>query len=91
LRDGARLAVRVTPRSSRNRIEVSEKAVRVWVTAAPTDHQANKAVCELLAEALDVPKSRVSIVRGDGSREKVIAVEGLDLAEAMARLEAANG
>ena len=78
--------MRVTPRSSRNRAEVAEGAVKVWVTASPTDGQANLAVCELLAKRLDVPKSAVSIVRGESSRDKQVLVQGLSTDEALLRL-----
>lgn len=84
----AEIAVRVTPRSSRNRVETDEDGLRVWVTAAPTDGQANAAVCALLAEALGVPKSRIAVVRGATSRSKRIAVEGFSEADLRARLRA---
>ena len=82
----AELDVKVTPRSSKNRVEVASGQVRVWVTVAPTDGQANDAVCALLAEAVKVAKSRVRIIRGHTSRQKRVAIEGLDEAEAMNRL-----
>jgi len=83
----ALLSVRVTPRSSRNRIEVSEDgAVKIWVTASPTDNQANLAVCELLAKKLGVPKSAASVSRGQASRDKLVAIHGLSLAESLSRL-----
>jgi uncharacterized protein (TIGR00251 family) len=76
--NSARLDVRVTPRSSRDRIEVAKDgAIKIWVTAAPTDGQANKAVCDLLAKKLGVPKSAVGVARGATSREKQIAIDGL--------------
>jgi uncharacterized protein YggU (UPF0235/DUF167 family) len=60
--------------------------VKVWVTASPTDGQANLAVCELLAKRLDVPKSAVSIVRGESSRDKQVLVQGISTDEALSRL-----
>lgn len=81
----AEFAVRVTPRSSRNRVEADGDGFRVWVTASPTDGQANAAVCEALARAFDVPKSRVSVVRGATSRQKRVAIEGSSESELRAR------
>ena len=81
-----RLEVRVTPRASRDRIEAGELSVRVWTTAAPTDGGANEAVLRLLAKRLGIAPSRLTIVRGESSRDKVIEVEGLAAAEAQARL-----
>ena len=70
-----RLDVRLTPRSSQNRIEIEGETARAWVTAAPTDGQANEALIRLVAKTLDVAPSRVTIVRGHTSREKTIEIE----------------
>ena len=71
------ISVRVTPRSSQNRIAISEGGIKAWVTAAPTDGQANEAVVKLFARTLSVAPSRIAIVRGETSRDKVLRVEGL--------------
>ncbi len=62
------------------------RALRVRVTAAPEAGQANRAVTELLADALDVPLSSVELVRGDASRDKLVRVRHLSLAALRARL-----
>lgn len=54
--------------------------------AAPTDGQANDAVCLLVAKAISVPPSSVSVKRGQTSRDKLLAVEGLEMSEALIRL-----
>lgn len=83
----ADLAVRVTPRASRNKIEApSQGPLRVWVTASPTDGQANAAVCELLARTLGLAKSRVSVIKGDSSRDKTIRVEGMTIEDCRSKL-----
>lgn len=74
-RDGAEIAVRVTPRASRNAVEAEGGTIRVRVTAPPEDGKANAAVQKLLAKALCVPKSRLSLVRGATARDKVFRVE----------------
>jgi len=61
--------------------------LRARVTALPVEGRANEALLRLLAEALDVPKSSLRIVRGQRSREKLVAVEGLDAPEVKRRLE----
>jgi uncharacterized protein len=78
--DSVVVAVRVTPRSGRDAIEgVDEQgALRLWVTAAPTDGAANKAVVKLLAKALGVPQGAVAVVSGATSRHKRLRIEGLD-------------
>jgi len=78
--------VRVQPRSSRSSLEVKGDTVKVWTTAAPTDGQANAAVCNLIAKRLGVAPGRVQIIRGQTSRNKTLRIEGMLLSEALARL-----
>jgi uncharacterized protein (TIGR00251 family) len=81
------LAVRVVPRASSNEIVGWRQGVlRLRVTAPPQDGRANAAVTALLAEALQLRKSAVSIVAGHGSAQKRVAVEGLMLDEIERRL-----
>ena len=71
-----RFAVRVQPRSSKAGVEpAGEGTYRVRVHSAPEDGKANAEVIELLAAHLGVPRSRVRIVRGAASRNKVIEIE----------------
>lgn len=48
------------------------------VTAPPVGGKANKALCKLIAKRLGVAPSRVSVVHGEKSRDKVVRVEGVD-------------
>jgi uncharacterized protein (TIGR00251 family) len=80
------LRVRVTPRSSRNEILVEEAQVKAWVTASPTDGEANKAVIALLAKKLGVAPSRIQIVSGQTSRDKAFSIEQMSSQEALGRL-----
>jgi hypothetical protein len=57
------------------------------VTAAPVDGKANKALCKLIAKRVGVAPSRVGVVRGEKSREKVVRVTGMTQAEVDAALE----
>jgi uncharacterized protein YggU (UPF0235/DUF167 family) len=50
----------------------------VRVRAAPAEGAANDAVTRVIAEALDVSRSSVTIVRGVSARRKQVAVEGAD-------------
>lgn len=74
-REGAELSIRVTPKASRNRITQEDGQIRVYVTVVPEGGKANAAVLKLLAKALGVPKSRLTILRGETSRDKVIRVD----------------
>ena len=72
------IKVRVQPKSSRNQVGgFQDGTLRVRVTAAPTEGQANAAVIALLAKTLGVSKSRLGIIRGYSSRDKVVSVDTL--------------
>jgi len=73
---GTEFAVRVTPRASRNAVAVEEGRLRVTVTTVPEDGKANAAVVKLLSKALGVAKTRIVLVRGATSRDKVFRIEG---------------
>jgi uncharacterized protein len=59
--------------------------------AAPTDGQANEAVIRILAKHLGIAKSRISVARGQASREKTLAIEGMDLADVRIKLDNGDG
>jgi uncharacterized protein (TIGR00251 family) len=75
----AEVTIRLQPRARRDEV-VGERggAVVVRVTAPPVDGRANEALCRLVAKAAGVAPSKVSIVRGHRSRDKVVRVEGLE-------------
>ena len=61
-------------------------SLRVRVRARPEKGLANEAALRLLAGRLNVPRSRLALVRGATSRDKLIEVEGLSEDELRARL-----
>lgn len=73
------IRVRLQPRASSSRI-VGEKGgvIQVRVTAPPVDGEANAALEKLIAKKLGIAKSKVKVIKGETSREKVLEVEGLD-------------
>jgi uncharacterized protein (TIGR00251 family) len=80
---GVRIKIRVQPRARRNAIEsVIGDALKVRVTAPPVEGQANAALVALLAETFGVARSAVSIVAGEGSRDKIVAISGVSVAQA---------
>lgn len=77
LADGdGRLAVRVTPGARTEALEIADGRLLAKVRAKPEDGKANTAVRELLAAALGVALSRVTLLRGATSREKLLQIEG---------------
>ncbi len=79
--------VRVSPRASRDAIEGEhDGALKIRLTAPPVDDKANDALRRLLAARLNVPLSAVTIVAGEKSRTKRIAVAGVSRAQISALL-----
>ncbi len=82
-----RLPLRVTPKASRDElIGWRNERLAVKVTAPPVEGAANEAVVKLLAKALKLRASDLSIASGHNSRDKVIAIEGCDLAQLREKL-----
>jgi uncharacterized protein len=90
---GSALAVRVTPRASRNEIVemLDDGTIKVRLAAPPVDNEANLALIEFLADILGVPKSRLDIVAGVTGRDKLIAVLDMDAETAHQRIVAHLG
>lgn len=70
-----RLAVKVTPGARVEALEIAEGRLLAKVRAKPKDGEANQAVQALLARALGVAPSRLVLLRGDTSREKLFALD----------------
>ncbi|MCC1480088.1 DUF167 domain-containing protein [Roseibaca sp. Y0-43] len=72
---GAEFALHVTPGARRNALTEGDP-LRVHVTAPPEDGRATQAVQKLLAKALGVAPSRLHLVRGATSRQKLFRLDG---------------
>jgi uncharacterized protein (TIGR00251 family) len=73
--DGFTFQILVSPRATREQVgPVVGEALKVKVHSPATEGQANEAVIACLAKVLDIPKSRITIVRGGTSRRKTIHV-----------------
>ena len=86
--DVIRFAVRVQPRaSSSGFVGLRGDALKVRLSAPPVEGAANDALVELLARALGVSRSAVTIVAGATSRTKLVEVRGASVAavEALAQ------
>ena len=77
---GSAIAVRVTPRASRNKIVeiLSDGTIKVHIAAPPVDGEANERLIEFLSDVLNIPKSRLEIVAGVSGRDKLISVLDMD-------------
>lgn len=85
----SRITVRLTPRGGRDVIDGWDgDTLRVRVSSAPVDGKANDALMRLLAKALGLAPSRISLVSGAQARVKTIEVDGLSADEVRRALEA---
>lgn len=74
----ARIPARVRAAAGRDEIAgVTEGTVIIFVSAPAHEGRANRATCRLLAKRLGVAQSRLRILRGQRSRDKLVEVVGL--------------
>lgn len=71
-----KISVRVRPGSSREKVErTGERDYAVWVRAKPADGKANEAVVKALAEHFDIAKSRITLLTGHTSKQKMFELD----------------
>src|SRR5215475_6991541 len=85
-----RLRLRVSPGAGRTALVGRHgDAWKVRVTEAPERGRANEAVLRLLADALALPRTALTLVSGHGGREKIVELTGLGPALTERRLASA--
>lgn len=73
------IAVRLRPRAHKDElIGMRDGVLQARVSAPPVDGKANRALCRLIAKRVGVAPSKVSVVRGEKSRDKLIRLEGVE-------------
>lgn len=85
--DEIRLSLRIQPRASRTEVAgVMGDALKIRVAAPPVDDAANTALVRFLADKLNCPRGAIRLVRGRGGRQKLVAIQGVPPAAAIAAL-----
>jgi uncharacterized protein (TIGR00251 family) len=75
--DGIEIAVRVTPRASRDAFAAgTDEHFAARLAAPPVEGAANTALIALVAKQFDVPRRAVSLIAGETSRLKRLAIAG---------------
>lgn len=69
------LNVRVIPNARQNRVVEESNRLKVYLTAPPVEGKANKALIEFLAERLGVKRTKIRVIRGEKSRDKVLHID----------------
>lgn len=80
---GTAFVVRVVPRSSKNEVVelMDDGTVRIHLTAPPVEGKANRLLIEFLAELFQVKTSRIAIVAGEKSKDKIVSIFGMSPSE----------
>ncbi len=82
-----RVAIKAVPGASRDQIAGAlGERLKIRVAAPPEGGKANRAICELVAEALGVKASAVEVMSGHTGAEKVLAIAGVGVERARAAL-----
>lgn len=84
------MPLRVRPAARRDAVLGPHgEALRVAVSAPPERGKANRAVLELVARALGLPASSLTLVAGETSPDKVVLIAGMPASEVRRRLQSA--
>lgn len=82
-----RLYLTGSPGAARTDIQrMEDGSIRARLAAPAKEGKANRELLAFLARELHLPPSHLTILRGEGSRHKVIEVDGLSEVEALRRL-----
>ncbi len=85
--DGLLLPLRVSAGAARERLFGAHGGrLKLSVRAAPERGKANRAVLDLLAATLSIPRGDLSLVTGETSPDKVVLVRGIAPGDLLARL-----
>jgi uncharacterized protein YggU (UPF0235/DUF167 family) len=77
---GAAIAVRVIPRASQNEVSeiLDDGTVKIHLKAAHSGGKADQELLDFLSQVLEVPKTKLEIVAGEGDHDKLITICDLD-------------
>lgn len=90
--EGSILPVKAQPGARKAGVQGEQAgALKLAVTAPPEDGRANKALTELLRDALGLKRSQVKLLSGAASRDKRFLIRGLTPAELQTRVSALLG
>ena len=71
------LRIKVKPNSKKDEIlREADGTLIIKISAQPVEGKANKYLIEYLSKALGIPKSKIVVVKGEGSPFKTLDIEG---------------
>lgn len=85
---GAAIAVRITPRASKNEISdiLDDGTVKIRLTASASESKINQALVDFLAKILEIPAASIEIVAGAEGKDKLVSILDLDAATVQQRI-----
>ena len=82
------IKIKIVPSSSKNKIVgVYNKALKITITAPPVEGKANKKCIAYLAKYFDVAKSKIEIISGQTSKNKLIKIYDISQKEILEKIE----
>jgi len=69
-----KIAVRAIPNAKKVEVKEKDGILRVKINLPPAEGKANKRLLEILAKHFSIPKSRIKIIRGGSSKNKIIEI-----------------
>jgi uncharacterized protein (TIGR00251 family) len=72
-----KLTIKVTPGAKKNEFKQEGDLIKIFLKAPPVEGKANEALIHFLSEHFDVRVSKIEIVKGLKSRQKVVNIEGI--------------
>ncbi len=70
------LNIKVIPKAKLNKIiKINDSSYQIYTTAPPDKGKANQAIIKLLSKKLNIPKSKISLIKGEKNRHKIIEIQ----------------
>ena len=77
-KDGIVINLKISPNASKNEIIKNGDEIKIKLTAQPIEGKANKALIEFLSKELKIPKTSISILKGETSKDKTVLLKTTD-------------
>ncbi|MBE3090971.1 MAG: YggU family protein [Actinobacteria bacterium] len=82
------IKVKIVPGSSKNKIVgVYNNALKISITAPPVEGKANKECIAYLSKYFDVAKSKIEIISGETSKNKLIKIYDISQSKFLDKIE----
>jgi len=69
-----KIDIRIIPNAGKNKILKQDNGLKIYINAPAVEGKANKALINILADYFDLPKSRINIIKGEKSRNKIVDI-----------------